>query len=180
MKLTLAYLKVVHCQSFNWEIRSSSWDIAQYVSHNSPSDSFPTVVPRYFLFGRERNGLILRCQCWQELKLTISLFMRRLRSCISLLKDVFFYKARSWQWLRYWDEHSAVPASSSPGMVSVTSHWIQSKPLHQRKSKVRHVAFRSIIWSTKLYMWSLYDKDHISELRIKNRSESDLHSYEVT
>ena len=38
----------------HWEIRSSSWDIVQHVSHNSPSDSFSTVVPRYFLFGRER------------------------------------------------------------------------------------------------------------------------------
>ena len=29
-------------------------------------------------------------------------------------------------------------------------------------------------------VWSLYDKDHMSELRIKNRSESDLRSCEVT
>ena len=28
--------------------------------------------------------------------------------------------------------------------------------------------------------WSVYDKDHTSELRIKNRSESDPRSYEVT
>ena len=29
-------------------------------------------------------------------------------------------------------------------------------------------------------LWSVYDKDHMSELQIKDRSERDLHSCEVT
>ena len=29
-------------------------------------------------------------------------------------------------------------------------------------------------------MWSVYDKDHMSALQIKNTSESDPRSYEVT
>ena len=43
-------------------------------------------------------------------------------------------------------------ASSSRSVASVTSHRIQSEPLHQCESKVRHIAFRSILWSTKLYI----------------------------
>ena len=36
------------------------------------------------------------------------------------------------------------------------------------------------LWLRDMSFRSLYDKDHISELRIKNRSESYLRSCEVT
>ena len=34
--------------------------------------------------------------------------------------------------------------------------------------------------TTLLQIWYAYDKDHMGALRIKNTSESDPHSYEVT
>ena len=140
---------------FHWEIRYRSQGIAQYVSHNSPSNSFPAVVPGYFLFGSERNGLILSHQCWHELKLTISLFMRRdFVVAFPFLKMSFSAKHDL-------DSDSGIVMSIQPchfkprQLASVTSHWIQSEPLHQCESKVRHVAFQSILWSTKLYISKL-------------------------
>ena len=122
---TLTFLKG-EMQSPNW-----LWLIWKYSPSIVHCQSFTerfALVPRYrticfsqFTFRQFSDGgfWIFSFWPWEKWAETDDklVYAERFRSCISLLKDVFFCKAQSWQWLRYWDEHSAVPVRAMAWQV---------------------------------------------------------------
>ena len=142
---------IVHCQSF-----TERFALVPEISHNM----FLTIhLPTVFRWHGSRIFSFWPWEKWVDFVTSMLtraetddklVYVERLRSCISLLKDVFLQSTilTATQILRW----TFSRASLSRGVASVTSHQIQSEPLHRRESKVRHVAFRSILWSTKLYI----------------------------